>query len=793
MADRFKDILSKLFAPLKEAWNREGKFVMDSWKYALNEVWKLIKDIGRDFLKVWQQEKTIKIFENLLHIIGDIGLVVGHLARNFREAWNENETGLRILENIRDIIGVIVENIRLATDKTVEWVDELDFSPVLEAFERFTKSLIPLADALSGVLSDFYTQVLLPLGKWTIEKGLPELLDVFTAFNEKVDWDALRERLSEFWEHLEPFAETVGEGLIIFIERVSDAIANFINSETFVNFLHTVEDWMDSVTPEDVAKGLEMIVGALVGLKAVLIGYSAIKGISTVFDTIKSFLAIFGVGGSATTAAAGMDIVAASIGGLSTALTALAGVAAVAGSYKLLTGHLEELFSAFGKSTDQGRRLEERYDGLDGAARFAKDGIDALKNGIEGYGFAADNCVGSGVALEKAMEDIQNGAILTDEHMKELQNRFSLTNDDMEMLRQEMLNANPLLREIADNFTELSNASPETLYDVARGLSQIQEDGKIIPVTLQSMTEEAQKFFGQQTIDGMDYYISKLKDLDTATENADKQTQDLAKNIADGVTKGMVEADVDTASAGFFSKILSSIKGAFGIASPAKNMMPVGEFITLGMLEGFRSKFEAFAAPIQQLCNLITSKISNGLQTMRNTWSNIWNSLPDVVTGVINRIVSSLSSLISSISNAFSNISRIIRSVGSGFSGVSYSTRSGGASRIASLTPYAIHPAIAKLSNIEIPQLATGAVLPANREFLALVGDQKHGINVEAPLDTIKQALREEAISLGLIGKNETPEIDLNLTVECAGYQLLNIIQKLDSEHFKQTGRHALA
>lgn len=145
------------------------------------------------------------------------------------------------------------------------------------------------------------------------------------------------------------------------------------------------------------------------------------------------------------------------------------------------------------------------------------------------------------------------------------------------------------------------------------------------------------------------------------------------------------------------------------------------------------------------------------------------------------------------ISNAFSNISRIIRSVGSGFSGVSYSTRSGGASRIASLTPYAIHPAIAKLSNIEIPQLATGAVLPANREFLALVGDQKHGTNVEAPLDTIKQALREEAISLGLIGKNETPEINLNLTVECAGYQLLNIIQKLDSEHFKQTGRHVLA
>ena len=46
------------------------------------------------------------------------------------------------------------------------------------------------------------------------------------------------------------------------------------------------------------------------------------------------------------------------------------------------------MFGAFGRSTDQGKRLEERYEGLDGAARFSKNGVDTLKNGIEGYGFA---------------------------------------------------------------------------------------------------------------------------------------------------------------------------------------------------------------------------------------------------------------------------------------------------------------------------------------------------------------------------------------------------------------------
>lgn len=337
MADKVKGILSKLFFPLKEAWNREGKFVMDSWKYALDEVWKLIKDIGRDFLTVWQQEKTIGIFEDLLHILGDIGLIIGHLARNFRDAWNENETGLHILENIRDIIGVIVHNFRLAADETVKWADKLDFGPLLEAFEHFSDSLIPVADALSGILTDFYTEVLLPLGKWTLEKGLPELLDVFTAFNEKVDWDALRERLSEFWDHLEPFAETVGEGLIIFIERVTDALADFINSEAFDDFLTKIEEWMDSVTPEDVADALVGIAEALIVLKLALLGFSAISALVGVFGVIKSFFGfIVSFGGlvvkGAGLVATGVGNIVAALGGI---LPALALVAAAVIGWKI--------------------------------------------------------------------------------------------------------------------------------------------------------------------------------------------------------------------------------------------------------------------------------------------------------------------------------------------------------------------------------------------------------------------------------------------------------------------------
>ena len=41
-----------------------------------------------------------------------------------------------------------------------------------------------------------------------------------------------------------------------------------------------------------------------------------------------------------------------------------------------------------------------------------------------------------------------------------------------------------------------------------------------------------------------------------------------------------------------------------------------------------------------------------------------------------------------------------------------------------------------------IPALAQGAVIPPNREFLAMLGDQKSGTNIEAPLETIVEAFR---------------------------------------------------
>lgn len=63
---------------------------------------------------------------------------------------------------------------------------------------------------------------------------------------------------------------------------------------------------------------------------------------------------------------------------------------------------------------------------------------------------------------------------------------------------------------------------------------------------------------------------------------------------------------------------------------------------------------------------------------------------------------------------------------------------------------------IPSVSEIKLPRLAQGAVIPPNREFLAVLGDQKSGTNIETPLPTMvqafKQALREMG---GTGGQNE--------------------------------------
>lgn len=93
-----------------------------------------------------------------------------------------------------------------------------------------------------------------------------------------------------------------------------------------------------------------------------------------------------------------------------------------------------------------------------------------------------------------------------------------------------------------------------------------------------------------------------------------------------------------------------------------------------------------------------------------------------------------------------------------------------------------IKPGSFQLLNIpEIPALAKGAVLPANKPFLAMVGDQRNGTNVEAPLETIKQALAEVISEMGM-------DIDVNVLFSGELAQLARILLPVIEVEKKRRG-----
>lgn len=196
VADKFKDFLKRLFAPIKAAWEKWKAWVLAQFKYALGELLALGRDMARDFWKVWEEYDTQKIFENMFHVLGDIARIVGNLARNFRKAWNVNKNGYRILKAVRDIILAITDSLVDMADYTVKWSENLDFIPAMTHLaDAMQNKLVPAVKQVCELFETLYEQILLKIIKDFIEKGLPDLFtmagkvaEIIGTIAEKIDF-----------------------------------------------------------------------------------------------------------------------------------------------------------------------------------------------------------------------------------------------------------------------------------------------------------------------------------------------------------------------------------------------------------------------------------------------------------------------------------------------------------------------------------------------------------------------------------------------------------------------------
>ncbi|MCI9081437.1 MAG: hypothetical protein HFI70_03780 [Lachnospiraceae bacterium] len=156
---------------------------------------------------------------------------------------------------------------------------------------------------------------------------------------------------------------------------------------------------------------------------------------------------------------------------------------------------------------------------------------------------------------------------------------------------------------------------------------------------------------------------------------------------------------------------------------------------------------------------------------MANVGRNIVNGIIDGIKSIWNKL-SSLSNDIKSLFDIKPTVSK-----GAGVSMI------GGGSQRAT----AYYGVMSSIPSTQIPALATGAVIPPNREFLAVLGDQKRGTNIESPLSTIEEAVQNVLNKNG--GAGGAREITVKVPVEIDGRVLFELIKKFDLEQFNRTGR----
>lgn len=182
-------------------------------------------------------------------------------------------------------------------------------------------------------------------------------------------------------------------------------------------------------------------------------------------------------------------------------------------------------------------------------------------------------------------------------------------------------------------------------------------------------------------------------------------------------------------------------------------------------------------------------------------WKKAWEGVTKIFDGIAQQIEGIINGMLGIIRGFIDKVKEGIQAAKSFFGfgkttsafGENNNSKASAFSTRAASTPYAANPAFTALSTAPIPKLATGAVIPANREFLAVLGDQKHGTNVEAPLSMIEEAVINAMAKINANNaSNGGGKVTIEIPVIIKGIgEIGRAVQQFDTEFFKQNGKHA--
>ena len=184
-----------------------------------------------------------------------------------------------------------------------------------------------------------------------------------------------------------------------------------------------------------------------------------------------------------------------------------------------------------------------------------------------------------------------------------------------------------------------------------------------------------------------------------------------------------------------FTPFIEGFKKAFGINSPSRIMAEMGGYIMQGLLNGITS----FVSNVVSAFTNLKQKIIDAFTSLKSRMSVIWSNIVSVMRNPINSIIGFINSLISGVVSGINTVIRALNKLK-----ITIPTWLKYVPGAKDLAGKSFGFNLTTMATPKIPYLATGAVIPPNAPFMAVLGDQKQGTNIETPEKLLRQIMREE-------------------------------------------------
>lgn len=249
-----------------------------------------------------------------------------------------------------------------------------------------------------------------------------------------------------------------------------------------------------------------------------------------------------------------------------------------------------------------------------------------------------------------------------------------------------------------------------------------------------------------------DWVVEKTREL---SESATRTLSNLKEKIAN------VWNIIKTSTSTTWNSIKKTLSGLWNsLKSTASTVFNAIKTKVVGVWDSVKNK-------TSKTWENVATFVSNKVEAIKNAITNKFNAARDAVRsafeGIVNFIKAPINQAISIVNNAVGMINNAIGGIESAFSFGPWTVPTPFGSKTIGF--HATFPRIGT-----IPYLASGAVIPPRSEFLAVLGDQKKGNNLEAPESLLRQIVREES------GKGQGDGNTYNVTVNASGRKLLDII-----------------